>query len=200
MQIRCRVFDNGKIVNDTGLRKAHSWVLNHYRYVFVQASGMTSIANFPLYDTFGNEFNSGWYDLAFSYEIYSIQSAYGNTGYGVVIGTSTSPVVSTDSALAAILPHGSSSNEILYNQEAYAAWDSANKLVNISRTFTNESGDPIVVTEVGKVIALFQYPDEAYGPDNKGNFLMCRDVLDSSITVGNLQTLQVDYVITFANP
>ena len=82
---------------------------------------------------------------------FKTESPVGNTDYGILVGTGTTPVDNLDNAMEALIVHGVGAGELSYGatSKVTAAEVGANIDLQIIRTFSNGSGNTINVTEVG---------------------------------------------------
>lgn len=118
-----------------------------------------------------------------------IMGAVGNDGQGILVGIGTTTPTSLDYKIKTLIANGAGAGELNYQGQSYTptAIVGANVDFLLTRTFTNTSGNPIVVHEV----ALYGYLE-----DNTGNaqyFCFVHDL--ATITVNNGQTLTVSYTL-----
>lgn len=129
---------------------------------------------------------------------YGMRGGAGNTNIGIVVGTGTAPENFGDHCLAAIVPHGTGTGQMQYNEMTAGTltWDSTNKkfVQVLERLFVNNSGATITITEAG-IYAYFYALSGA-------NFyaMIARDVLSPAIEVPNSSQLRVTYTIELALP
>ena len=121
-------------------------------------------------------------------EIFPVNAGTGEDRYGLLVGTGTKVFSIDDYSLDNKIPHGTSSGQLSYGETTVEGIvDDGSKLsFKIVRTFSNESGADIVVTEIGLAVR---------GGDNY--ILIARDLLDPSVTVPNGKTLTVRYIIQY---
>lgn len=111
----------------------------------------------------------------------------GSNRCGIQIGTGTTPITSTDYALATPIVHGSGSGKMLY----YGCWcqnqttSGSSSSYDIERIFYNGSGSGITVNEMG-----------VYCVDYGSNYQFCaiRDLI-TPVTIANGEYLKVKYTI-----
>jgi hypothetical protein len=120
--------------------------------------------------------------------MYYVFDTVTNSYTGIVVGSGSNPTTISKNTLDTIIQHGQSSGQ-LEAQVSTAEWDATNQIATLTRPFVNLSADQgtITVNEVG--IA-------ASSQENSGitvPFLVVRDVLPSTITVGYEDTLTVQY-------
>jgi hypothetical protein len=117
----------------------------------------------------------------------------GNAGagvdsYGILIGTSDTPVAIGQYSLGLKIVHGTGSGQMSYGASSVEAltkdttWQ-----FRVVRTFTNNSGASIPVRELGLFIQITNPTKQV---------MLARDVLPSPVTVPNGSTLTVRYIIS----
>jgi hypothetical protein len=117
----------------------------------------------------------------------------GNAGagidtYGILIGSSDTPVAIGQYILGSKIAHGTSSGQMSYGTTTVEAltkdttWQ-----FRVVRTFTNNSGATITVRELGLFIQVTNPTKQV---------MLARDVLPSPVTVPNGSTLTVRYIIS----
>lgn len=109
---------------------------------------------------------------------------------GIVVGTGSTGVATTDYALQTKVAHGSSAGQLQYMVQQFSGpFQTASvNYFNLIRSFGNASGGTIGINEIGLYAAL-----------GVGGFgCMIRDVLGSTVNVANTQTLTVTYQISVA--
>ena len=107
---------------------------------------------------------------------------------GVTVGTGSTAVDISDNALAALIADGTASGQLTHGAQVITAANVTSQTAQFSimRPFTNGSGGDIVVAEVGL----------------QGNYetsslhaLLAREVLGSTVTIQNGQTIDVTATI-----
>jgi len=82
---------------------------------------------------------------------FDISAIVGTTTYGLLVGTGTTPVTTTDYTMETLIAHGTGAGELSYGVASKVT--TAEVGVNVDfqtlRTFTNTSGNTINVTEIG---------------------------------------------------
>lgn len=175
---------------------AHSWVRNFHNWLYCVAAGFIPS---------GSTFGAGYLSLkdtggtvrnlaAASYSLV-VAGLVNNSDYGIVTGRGTSAESYDSYALATPITHGTGANQLSHRAgSAIAPGYTAETLTwlsSFSRLFDNSSGSTITVTETGIVC-------RAYNTTNY--YLLCRDLLASSIDVLNSGTLTVTYEISLTFP
>jgi hypothetical protein len=116
------------------------------------------------------------------------EAGSGNTSYGIMVGTDTTPVTIDDYSLVAPIAHGSGSGQVQYGGTAFGApsADSTTSQLTITRNFANNSGALITVNE----IALYCKAADA---NTIYYFMIIRDIISGGIDIPDGQTLTVNY-------
>jgi len=119
---------------------------------------------------------------------FSIGTTYGDSGRGIIVGTSNLAWSIEQYKLDAPVSHGNSSGQLLYGATTV---DDVTSMTNgyrifVTRVFTNASGASIIVKETGIYSLLYA-----------GCVMLARDVLTTPVEVQNLQSLTVRYCIYF---
>jgi len=117
----------------------------------------------------------------------------GEVTRGIIVGTGSTPPQPSDYKIQTIIPHGNAAGQL-----AYSFWGESgpwiappNIYCAIHRTFTNNSGAPITVTEI-----------TLYAQANIGStpyyFCITRDILAAPATIQAGQAYR--FIITFCTP
>jgi hypothetical protein len=125
------------------------------------------------------------------YEIIKVRAPAGDDTYGILVGSGTAPPTPSDHNLVTKIPNGTEAGQLSYGETSLDPINVTgnNIILRIIRTFTNNSGASITVSEVG-LAAQTRHQSLGYK-----TFLIARDVLTSSINVPDGSTLTVRYVI-----
>jgi hypothetical protein len=113
----------------------------------------------------------------------------GLTTYGVLVGTDDGTILPKDInnyALGAKIAHGTGAGQLSYGDSSIVpvTHDSATySYAGITRSFSNGSGAPINVKEVGLAAAFY------WDTNTNRYFLLARDILGSPVAVPNGQAL-----------
>jgi len=108
----------------------------------------------------------------------------GDASYGIQVGTGTAANSTSTYALASQIANGTGSGQLSYGSNSYS-WSAGTTSTIVIRSFINNSGGSITVSEVGLVW-------ESNGYD----FIMIRDVLSSSVTIANGVSFVAQYNIS----
>lgn len=185
----------GRIVAEYD-QPAHTWVRNFHNWLYCVAagfipSGSTFGAGYlSLKDTAGTVAN-----LAAASYSFVIAGAVNQSAYGILCGRGTSAESYESYALATPITHGTGANQLSHRAGSAIApsYTSGTKTwaSSFNRLFDNSSGSTITVTETGIV---------ARANNTLNYYLLCRDLLASSIDVLNSGTLTVTYEISLTFP
>ncbi|MFP3208210.1 MAG: hypothetical protein RXR82_00340 [Nitrososphaeria archaeon] len=119
--------------------------------------------------------------------IFATNDGSGDASYGIQVGTGTAANSTSTYALASQIANGTGSGQLYYGSHSYT-WSTGSTNTIVTRTFINQSGASITVSEVGLV-----WESNYDGPYA---FLMIRDVLSSSFTVANGGSFVAQYTIS----
>jgi hypothetical protein len=118
---------------------------------------------------------------------YFVGGGSGDDTTGIQVGSGTAKTTISDTSLGSVILNGTSSGQLEYGSTSVFAptinTSTNQATMQISRSFTNNSGANITVSEVGLVL----------NTPNNTPFLALHDLLPSPITVGNGQVLTVTY-------
>ena len=118
-------------------------------------------------------------------------AALGDVTNGIVVGTGINAVAMTDYALQTPIAHGNGAGQLAYSGMVFAAvgTSGSNRVIDVTRIATNNSGGNISITEIALYIT-FVYT----GPTN-GFFCACRDLLSVTVTNGGSKTLKYRFTV-----
>jgi len=125
-----------------------------------------------------------------------LNAGSGNSSYGIVVGTGTTPPTALDYKLENQIANGTGSGQLEYGSHSFnpssgtVATSGNTSSIQISRQFTNGSGTSITVSEVGMITIVNNTSGTQY------YVLIVHDLLSSPITVANLSVLQITYTIS----
>jgi hypothetical protein len=111
-----------------------------------------------------------------------------STGYaGVVVGSGSTAVSFADTQLASIIQHGTGAGQLSFQDNSTAIFPDSYRQY-LQRTFQNNSGSPITVSETGVAVS------SGTSVSALGScVLVVRDVLNTPVTVSAGDTLSVVY-------
>ena len=125
------------------------------------------------------------------FNMFRCPAAVGDTNYGILVGTGSTAMKSTDFKLVYTTPHGAGLNQLNYGAMVFDQIVSSGSLRRLSfrRNFLNQNAASVTVREVGWL--TWNYNSNTY-------FLLARDLLqydgtDINVTVAQNQTLEVVY-------
>jgi len=109
---------------------------------------------------------------------------------GIAVGNGTKEVAFGDYDLDSIIAHGTGAGQLYYNKGYLVLEEGSDyAVVKFVRSFDNQSGGIVTVTEVG----LYIHHD--HRNDREFRILVARDLLDPAITLAPGETLNVRYEI-----
>jgi len=184
--LKIKVIDgNGKCIYYRRYR-SRSFVVNFLRTIFTNLSGQ-SINNV---NTSGGSYSIGTTDNII------VNDGSNDDSYGILIGKGTSAPNIIDSNLSQVISNGASVGQMQYSAVsvtgAVTNTSTNTGYITVTRTFTNNSGSSITVSEVGLV---------AWSGNNfqtNQYYLIIHDLLPSPITVPNGSSLSISYEIQVA--
>ena len=112
----------------------------------------------------------------------------GSNAYGIVVGTSNTPVTPTDFSLGSIISHGVADGTLSYDVSTleYQEGESNVMILKLSRVFQNAGAVAVAINEIG----LYQYT-------GNGSIMTIRDVLASPISLGVGELCAIAYKLQF---
>lgn len=130
-------------------------------------------------------------DSRYSYisSLYYAIGVYGNIDRGIVVGSGDAVEVFDDFNLNNLISHGSSSGQLIYEEQlpTLCVWDSESKTFTstFERRFLNSSPAVVDVKEIGYMSII--HTDSPY------SFLLLRDLLPSPVSIPINSLLRVVY-------
>jgi hypothetical protein len=120
--------------------------------------------------------------------VLSLNAGSGVSTYGIVVGSSDTPVTRDDNKLGSQISHGTGVSQLMYGAMSHDAPTtySTGYLIRAIRVFTNNSGDSVTVKEVG-----------VYCNASGNYFCLIRDVLSTPVTIPNGYSWTVRYNFYF---
>ena len=185
--LKVKVIDkNGKCIYYRRYR-SRSFVVNFLRTIFTNLSGQ-SINNV---NTSGGSYSIGTTDNII------VNDGSNDDSYGILIGKGTSAPSIIDSNLSQVISNGASVGQMQYSAVsvtgAVTNTSTNTGYITVTRTFTNNSGSSITVSEVGLVAWS---GNETFQTNQY--YLIIHDLLPSPITVPNGSSLSISYEIQVA--
>ncbi len=151
-------------------------------------------------DTASHSSNGDWLTHSLTMYLADINSPAGDDSYGIVIGNGTASVSPTDYALQSKIPNGTGSGQLSYDAHSFSPITSGGGVTSFSvvRSFANNSGGDISVSEVGIIIyhRLYEHDDRIGTVYNETQYvLIIRDVF-STRTVPDGGGITVKYTFS----
>jgi len=164
---------DGTIRLDEGLKQSHSFVfqfLECWQYIFrqIQMTGIT--------DTGGVNRNITVADWDYTTGIFAVTlAALGISTYGLVVGSGIAAESNTDIALDTQIAHGIGADQLQYSAHSYVPTQIVGTNVDfqMQRSFTNGSGGPITINEIGVYCAMYS--------GGYRYFCLARDVVGATV-------------------
>jgi len=124
---------------------------------------------------------------------FQMNAGSGNQNFGIQVGSGTTKSIN-DTALDSLIANGSGSGQLSYGAMSFTS-PTINTSTNqgsfsVSRSFTNNSGGSVTVSEVGVVVQTFASNRNFY------DIFIIHDILSSPITLSNTQVLTVTYIFS----
>jgi len=112
----------------------------------------------------------------------------GSNAYGIVVGTSNTPVTPTDFSLGSIISHGVADGTLSYGVSTleYQEGESNVMMLKLRRVFQNDGAVAVAINEIG----LYQYT-------GNGSIMTIRDVVASPISLGAGELCAIAYKLQF---
>jgi len=122
-----------------------------------------------------------------------LNAGSGNQSFGIQVGSGTTKSIN-DTALDSLIANGSGSGQLSYGAMSITS-PTTNTSTNqgslsVSRSFTNNSGGSVTVSEVGVVVQTYAANQNFY------SIFVIHDILSSPITLANTQVLTVTYIFS----
>lgn len=151
-----------------------------YNYNFIDISGTSTNLN-----------NNTSGITSFS-QFEAMNAPQNNNSYGIVVGTGTTPPTPSDYKLESQITNGTGEDQLGYGSMSFSTITLSGNTssISISRTFSNNSGATITITEVGIIISLLN------SNSTQDYVLIAHDLLSSAISVSNGNTLTINYTIS----
>lgn len=199
MQYRCVLKDkHGNVKHDSGFLQSRSFVKNFM-------IGLAALLNHGLMPGVvrldGNTTYSAEASGNYAYNVLRMDEYVADQiSPGIIVGSSAVPVLATNHALGNVIVAGSDPGELEYGYNVpWSApfWNETEQELEmfLNRAFTNASGATIQINEIG-LISWIQYStgSSTYYFD----YLIARDVLDSTLNVADGDTVNIQYRIYVA--
>jgi len=185
--LKIKIIDeNGKCTYYRRYR-SRSFVANFLRQIFTNLS----------HQSVNNVNTSGGSYSIVNYDTIIVNNVSNNDNYGILIGSGTSAPNIIDYNLSQVISNGASVGQMQYGAVsvtgAVTNTSTNTGYITVTRTFTNNSGASITVSEVG----LVAWSGNFSGQSNQF-YLIIHDLLPTPITVPNGSSLSISYEIQVA--
>jgi hypothetical protein len=169
----------GRIVR-RGKQPMKSWVKQWIQVLY----GNLARTSFTVTDTGGTSRNIG-YDYS---PAMALNAGSGVSTFGIVVGSSDTPVTRDDYKLGSQIAHGNATGQLMYGAVSFDApvTYGTGYLFRVMRVFTNNSGADITVKELGVYAGVYTV-----------YVCLIRDVLSTPVTIPNGYSWTVRYNFYF---
>jgi len=181
---------NGKIIK-VHKQRSHSFTANFLgaigEYFYLAYNG-SYVANYTMTNISNNTF--------YIENMLFANAGQGDSSYGIVVGTGTATPTPKDYALGSQISNGTGSGQLEYGSHTFIPTSGSviisgnTAYFQIIRTFVNQSGASITVTETGIIVKV----NSSSGTTQTS--LIVHDLLSSPITIPNGSVLQITYTIS----
>ena len=172
--------------------EAHCFVENFFKMLLgYYVNGDTSFRKIPFVMTTGSTVSTycetSYQNDAF-YGGFRATEVPGSNAYGIVVGTSNTPVTPTDFSLGSIISHGVADGMLSYDASTleYQEGESNVMILKLRRVFQNDGAVAVAINEIG----LYQYTAN-------GSIMTIRDVVASPISLGVGELCAIAYKLQF---
>ena len=183
---------DGKI-RERRVVKSRSYVRQFFDLLMVQMNSVAELVPAGIRDTGNIE-----REICVSAFNFACNAVANTDSYGIQVGTgNTAPTIS-DCKLQTQIAHGSGAGQLQYGGVTFGlpTSDITQSHFTVTRNFSNQSGNPITVYEIGLVVKG-DIPEpwqvSKYSIATQYYFLTIRDVIASGISILNGETLTVNY-------
>ena len=186
------VYDKDGNLKEHREEEAHCLVENFFKMLLgYYVNGDTSFRTIPFVMTTGSTVSTycetshlwGQHDGGFR-----ATDVPGSNAYGIVVGTSNTPVTPTDFSLGSIISHGVADGTLSYDASTlgYQEGESNVMILKLRRVFRNDGAAAVAINEIG----LYQYTAS-------GSIMTIRDVVASPISLGVGELCAIAYKLQF---
>jgi len=182
-----------KVINENGKctyyrrYRSRSFVIGFLNVIFTNLSGQ-GVTNT---NTSGSQYTVKQPDSIL------VNDGSNDNSYGIQIGTGTTTPAITDTRLSSLITNGTGAGQMQYGgvNVTGAVTNTSNNTgyITVTRTFTNNSGASITVSEIGLVAWA-----SSYNFGSQQYYLIIHDLLPTPITVPNGSSLSISYEVQVA--
>jgi len=201
---------NGKIIKQHK-QHSHSFLMNFMATIATEMLNPYGNLNNYYYFRITNGTWYSWDNVNTEiHEIFQAMDGANDSTYGIVVGTGTTPPTPNDFALENQIVNGTGTGQLVYNAVTISPAGGTSPIsaqsttptsgvltpsgnttsIQISRTFQNQSGASITVSEVGIISKAQSYPNVTV------TLLIIHDLLSSAITIPNNGVMAITYTIS----
>jgi len=198
LELLLQVKDKDGRITEERVEQGHSFLANFIKLLYcsmmAHPAPMCDGATLQLVDTSGiARTGSSYYALASSGGLYTgfmqANAGVGSTSWGVLVGTDDGTILPKDIlnyALGDKIAHGTGAGQLSYGDSSIVpiTHDGATySYAGITRSFSNGSGSPINVKEIGLATTCY------WDTSTLRYFLLARDILGVAVTIPTGQAL-----------
>ena len=186
------VYDKDGNLKEHREEEAHCFVENFFKMLLgYYVNGDTSFRKIPFTMTTGSTVSTYCetsYQTNQYYGGFRATEVPGSNAYGIVVGTSNTPVTPTDFSLGSIISHGVADGTLSYDASTleYQEGESNVMILKLRRVFQNDGAVAVAINEIG----LYQYT-------TSGPIMTIRDVVASPISLGVGELCAIAYKLQF---
>ena len=173
----------GRIVKKYRKRICKSFVKQFLQYLSAQFGYTNGSTGVSITDT-GNVSQVVNCVSGYQYTGIHLDASAAVTTFGSQVGTGTTAVTINDYKIETLIAQGTGAGQLQYSAVVFGAptTDATTTTTVVTRVFTNNTGNDVIVYE----ISLVGYNGQYY-------FLLARDVLASPVTLANSEGLTLNY-------
>ncbi len=173
--------------------KSKSYVRQFFDLLMVQMNSVTELVPATIRDTGNIE-----RDICVSAFNFACNAVANIDSYSIQVGTGNTAPTLNDYKLQTQIAHGSGAGQLQYGGVSFGlpTSDAVQSHFTATRNFSNQSGNPITVYEIGLVVkGDIPEPWQVWKTNIavQYNFLTIRDVIAAGISILNGETLTINY-------
>lgn len=196
VDVAFKVFDkNGKVVSETK-KTNDAAVANFLQMLYGIMAGAANNKSGTVVNEGGFQFLAPYITSATD-DIMFVNAGASDSNKGIQVGTGSAAPTPADYKLGTLITTGNGAGQLAYAADVLTPPSTSGQTTSfvISRNFTNNSGAPITVTEIG-LAALCYVWDNTNNVETGEIILLARDVLGTAQTINDGQSSQGTYTIS----
>jgi len=175
---------DGKVIQDTGMRRAHSWNRNAYNNLFTVVAGTNRDGSGFGAGSLASKNTSGTTVGGSMTIVMGGSATIGITTSGILLGTNNTAETFEDFKINSLIASGMEAGQISYGESFYSR--AGTLTVTLKRYFNNNSGGTIQIGEIAF------YPTSAY--------MFSREAYSTKLNFLDKAQLQVSYQFSLTYP